>query len=53
MINKSLFEINNNVIENWKKVDIEDDDIMAYNYNDVIIEYTNEMEEWAKNRRIK
>lgn len=52
-INSSLFEINNKVIENWKKVDIEDEDILAYNYNDVLFEYTNEMEEWARNKRIK
>ncbi len=52
-INQSLFEINNKVIDNWKKVDIENDDILAYKYNDVLFEYTNEMEEWAKSKRIK
>lgn len=51
-INQELFTINQNIFDNWGKVDINEQDILAFNYNDVAIAYQDAMENWVRGKQI-
>lgn len=52
-VNSTLYAIQQNIFTSWEKVDINEKDILAFNYNDVVIDYQNAMEDWVVGKKIK
>ena len=53
IIDERLFEINKNAIDFWVKLDIEEDDILADSYRDVLDVYLKNMKKWLLNKDIR
>lgn len=52
-IDTNLFQINNKLIERWKAMNMESDDILEDDYIIIGGDYIDDMENWIKNKNIK